>query len=289
MSIDLHTHSTASDGTSSPAELLALAQEKRLAALALTDHDTVSGIPEFLRESRKYSAIKAVPGVEVSVKHHEFSIHIVGLFIDYNSEPLEKMLREIRKGRNDRNDLIVLKLQKQGYDITIEEVKALAGGDCPGRPHFARILVSKGYFSSLQESFDKCLKKGRSGYCKRELPMPAEAIENIHKAGGIAIWAHPMSYAEANRKTINKLLKFLVGKGLDGVEAYYPLFSKEQTTCLLELAEKYSLAVSGGSDYHGVNMKGIELGTGDGNLDIPFSVYEKLKEFYDNSKMFRQA
>ncbi|OGV37211.1 MAG: hypothetical protein A2X48_12560 [Lentisphaerae bacterium GWF2_49_21] len=282
MLIDLHTHSTASDGTLSPAELLSLAQEKGLSALALTDHDTSSGLDEFLRESKKYPGIKVVPGVEVSVKHHHFSIHVVGLFIDHSSEPLEKMLCEIRKGRNARNDLIALKLQKQDYDITIEEVNALAGGECPGRPHFASILVKKGYFSTMQEAFDKCLKRGRSGYCKRELPMPSEAIDAIHSAGGLAIWAHPMSYADADRKTINKLLKFLVSKGLDGLEAYYPLFSPEQSKCLLELAGKYSLAVSGGSDFHGVNMKNIELGTGDGNLAIPFSVYETLKEFHGN-------
>ncbi len=281
MIIDLHTHSTASDGTSSPAELLALANERNLGALALTDHDTTSGLPEFLNESVKYPGIKAVPGVEVSVKHYDFSIHVLGLFIGHGADALEKMLCEIRKGRDARNDLIALKLQKQGYDITIEEVKAIAGGDCPGRPHFARILVQKGYFATMQEAFDKSLKRGKSGYCKRELPMPADAIDAIHKAGGLAIWAHPMSFTDGDRKTINKILKFLVGKGLDGIEAYYPLFSTEQTKCLLELATKYSLTVSGGSDFHGVNMKNIDMGTGDGSLSIPFSVYENLKAYHE--------
>ncbi len=280
MLVDLHTHSTASDGTSSPAELLALARARGIGALALTDHDTTSGLGEFLLEAGKYPDIAAVAGVEVSVKHYDFSIHILGLFIDPASEPLSRMLQEMRKSRNDRNGLIAFKLQKQGYDISIDEVVALAGGECPGRPHFARILVEKGYFSTLQEAFDKCLKRGRGGYCKRDLPMPADAIEAIHKAGGLAIWAHPMSYSDVDRRTISKIVKFMVGKGLDGLEAYYPLFSKEQTACLLEIAEQYSLAVSGGSDFHGINMKNIDIGVGDGSLSIPFSVYENLKAFH---------
>ncbi|HCE42905.1 MAG TPA: phosphoesterase [Lentisphaeria bacterium] len=281
MFIDLHTHSTASDGTSSPSQLLSLASGKGLGAIALTDHDTVSGLGEFLGAAGKYPDIKLVPGVEMSVKHYDFSIHILGLFIDPGTAVLEKMLCEVRKGRNERNDLIALKLEKQGYDICIEEVNELAGGECPGRPHFASILVKKGYFKTMQEAFDKCLKNGRSGYCKRELPMPGDAIEVIHKAGGLAIWAHPMSYSDTSRKTISKILKFLVGKGLDGIEAYYPLFSPEQTVCLLDLADKYGIAVSGGSDFHGVNMKNIELGTGTGTLAVPFSVYENLVKVLD--------
>ncbi|MFZ2656879.1 MAG: PHP domain-containing protein [Victivallales bacterium] len=285
MIIDLHTHSTASDGTCTPSQLLSLASEKGLGAIALTDHDTVSGLDEFLRDSIEYPDIKVVPGVEISVKHYDYSIHVLGLFIDYRTDALLKMLSEVRKGRNARNDLIALKLKKQGYDICIEEVNELAGGECPGRPHFASILVKKGYFATMQEAFDKCLKNGRSGYCKRELPMPGDAIDVIHAAGGLAIWAHPMSFSDTSRKTISKLMKFFVGKGLDGVEAYYPLFSNEQSAMLLELAEKHGIAVSGGSDFHGVNMKNIELGTGTGTLAVPFSVYEKLVEFHEKKRI----
>ena len=279
MFIDLHIHSTASDGTKTPAEILSLASAKKLGAVALTDHDTISGIPEFLSESAKFPAIKAVPGVEISLKHYDYSIHVLGLFIDHKSELLNDFLCEIRKNRSKRNEMIIAKLRKHGFDISPEEVNAEAGGESAGRPHFASILIRKGYFSEPQEAFDKCLKRGRPGYCDRILPVPSAAVDVIHKAGGIVIWAHPMSHVDADRRTLLKILKFLVGKGIDGIEAYYPSFAPEQNEYLLSVAEKYGLAVSGGSDFHGDNMKGIDMGAGSGTLAVPYSVYEKLEEF----------
>lgn len=284
MNIDLHIHSTASDGTKTPAEILSIASEKKLGAIALTDHDTISGIPGFLSESVKYPDIKAVPGVEISLKHYDYSIHVVGLFIDHTSEILNDFLCEIRKSRANRNEMILMKLNKHGFDISLEDVKAEAGGESVGRPHFASILVRKGYFSAPQEAFDKCLKRGRPGYCDRELPMPSLAIDVIHKAGGIVIWAHPMSHIDADRRTLVKILKFLVGKGLDGIEAYYPSFSPEQNEYMLSLAEKFGLAVSGGSDFHGDNLKGIDMGTGTGTLAVPYSVYEGLEKFSEKKR-----
>jgi hypothetical protein len=219
-----------------------------------------------------------VPGVEISLKHYDYSIHILGLFIDYKSELLNDFLCDVRKSRSKRNEMIVTKLQKHGFDISLEEVNAEAGGESAGRPHFASILIRKGYYSEMQEAFDKCLKRGRPGYCDRELPMPSVAVDVIHKAGGIVIWAHPMSHIEADRRTLLKTLKFLMGKGIDGIEAYYPSFSPEQNQYLLSLAEQYGLAVSGGSDFHGDNMKGIDMGTGSGTLAVPYSVYEGLEK-----------
>ena len=279
MFIDFHIHSTASDGTKTPSEILSIASGKNLGAIALTDHDTISGIPEFLSESARFPAIKAVPGVEISLKHYDYSIHVLGLFIDHKSEILNDFLCEIRKNRSKRNEMIVMKLKKHGFDISLEEVNAEAGGESAGRPHFASILIRKGYFSEPQEAFDKCLKRGRPGYCDRELPMPSAAVDVIHKAGGIVIWAHPMSHVDADRRTLLKILKFLVDKGIDGIEAYYLSFTPEQNQYLLSLAVKYGLAVSGGSDFHGDNMKGIDMGTGSGTLAVPYSVYEKLEEF----------
>ena len=279
MIIDLHIHSTASDGTKTPSEILSLASGKNLGAVALTDHDTIAGIPEFLTASAKYPDVKAVSGVEISLKHYDYSIHVVGLFIDHKSDLLNDFLCEIRKNRDRRNEMIIAKLRKHGFDISLEEVNAEAGGESAGRPHFANILIRKGYFSEPQEAFDKYLKRGRPGYCDRILPSPAAAVDVIHKAGGIVIWAHPMSHVDADRRTLLKILKFLVGKGIDGIEAYYPSFTPEQNEYLLSLAEKNGLAVSGGSDFHGGNMKGIDMGTGSGTLAIPYSVYEKLEEF----------
>ena len=270
--IDLHVHSNASDGSCTPAELLKIASEKQLAAIALTDHDTVSGIEEFLRESARYD-LDAVPGLEVSVLYKDSAIHITGLFIDHKNQPLMELLGEVRENRDKRNELIIGKLQELGYEITLDEVLGVASGESIGRPHFAKILVEKGYFSYPQEVFDKCLKKGMSGYCPRMLPDPERAIKLIHEAGGMAFWAHPVHRADENLSYVESVLNVFVKLGLDGIEAYYSTFTREQQEMLLRVAEKYNLAVSGGSDFHGENMPGVEMGSGFGGLAVPFSIY----------------
>ncbi len=272
--IDLHTHSTASDGSLSPSEIVRLALSKKLGAIALTDHDTVSGIEEFLGESAKLD-VNAVPGVEVSVMH-ENSIHITGLFIDYKNENLQRLLCEIRKNRDSRNILIVAKLEQMGYKITLEEIESVAKGESVGRPHIAKILIGKGYFKQSQDVFDKCLKKGMPAYCPRILPEPGHAIRVIHEAGGIAIWAHPLHRSENSVSYVENILQSLIKLGLDGIEAYYSTFTREQQDMLLKVAGKHGLAVSGGSDFHGDNMSGVDMGAGFGGLSVPFSVYTDL-------------
>ena len=275
--IDLHSHSTASDGSFSPTELVQKAEEISLSALALTDHDTVSGIPEFMDAAAGAENLEAVPGVEVSVEFMGKEVHIVGLFVDIECESFLEMLTEIRNHRNQRNELIITKLQDMGFDITLQELLDVAGGESIGRPLLAKILIEKGYFSEVQEVFDKCLKRGAPAYCARVLPSPEKAIKEIHNAGGIAIWAHPLYRAANDRSYLRKVLRELMKFNVDAVEAYYTSFTPAQTCAVLEVAEEFSLPVSGGSDFHGANQKGIELGKGFGELVVPYELLEILK------------
>lgn len=275
--VDLHLHSTASDGSLSPSELIELAASRNLSAIALTDHDTLSGIPEFMDHATNFPDLIPIPGVEVSVDFAGRELHIVGLFIDYNCQSLEEMLCEIRKNRNARNKLMVQKLQGMGYDITLNEVLEAAGGESVGRPIFAKILIEKGYFSEPQAVFDHCLKRGTPAYCSRVLPSPKDAIAQIHAAKGLAIWAHPLHRSQTDRSYLRKTLTELLQYQIDGIEAYYTSFTGSQTKAVKEVAYEFSIPVSGGTDFHGTNQIGIEIGIGHGNLAVPFSVFHDLQ------------
>jgi 3',5'-nucleoside bisphosphate phosphatase len=284
--IDLHLHSTASDGSYTPKELVELADSLNLGAIALTDHDTLSGLPEFIEHAEKFPGIIPISGVEISVDFAGRELHIVGLFINHNCQPLETMLCEIRKNRNARNELIVKKLQEMDYDITIQEVLDIAGGESIGRPLFAKILIEKGYFSEPQDVFDQCLKRGAPAYCSRILPSPKEAIDAIHEAGGLAIWAHPLHRSQTDRSYLRKVLKELITFNIDGIEAYYTSFTNSQTKAITEVAYEFSISLSGGTDFHGSNQIGIFMGSGRGGLKIPFSVYESLYGLSQKRKNF---
>ena len=275
--IDLHTHSTASDGSCSPSELIALAVDKGLKALALTDHDTVSGIDEFLAAASAHPGIESIPGVEISVEYNGKEVHIVGLFINHKTESLLELLTEIRTHRNERNELIIKKLQEMGFEITLQELLDVAGGESICRPLLAKILIEKGYFSEVQEVFDKALKRGAPAYCPRVLPSPEKAIDEIHKAGGTAVWAHPLYRTANDRSYMRKVLRTLVDAGLDAIEAYYTSFTPAQTRAVLDVAEEFSLPVSGGSDFHGTNIEGVSLGSGTGELKVPYEILEPLR------------
>ncbi len=274
--IDLHIHSAASDGANTPAEIVELAVGKGLGAIALTDHDTVSGLDEFMCSAKAHPELAAVPGVEVSVTYRYSSIHITGLFIDHSNKKLSDLLREIRTNRDTRNVQIIRKLNDRGFKITLEEVEAVAAGESVGRPHFAKILIEKGYFKEPQEVFDKCLKRGAPCYVARGLPTPEEAICAIHEAGGLAFWAHPLHRSESSESYVESVLDDFMLCGLDGIEAYYSTFSDIQQKLLLDTARKYGIMVSGGSDFHGANQPGIHIGTGYGSMNIPYSVYDEL-------------
>ncbi len=274
--VDLHVHSNASDGTNSPTEIIERAEALNLDAVALTDHDTVSGLPEFIAaaEGRK---VQAVPGVEISTSISNREIHIVGLFVNHKDQTLIEFLEQIRVNRNTRNETILIKLNSLGYEITTEELQAEAGGDSIGRPHIAAILIRKGYFENNADAFERCLRRGRPGYCRRELPSPEESIKRIHHAGGVAIWAHPLYRNKYTRSHVRGVLKKLVPLGLDGIECFYTGFTSQQTETIIELADQHGLLLSGGSDFHGNNLPLISMGNGDGSLEVPTECYIKIK------------
>ncbi len=277
--IDLHTHSVFSDGSDTPAALLAAAVRAELAAVALTDHDTVAGIPDFLAAARSCPAIEAVPGVEISTSFSGRELHFVGLFIDHSCPELKLFLEEMRRNRQRRNEAIRLKLNKLGYVLTWDDpvFSEVTDSSSVGRPHFARALMQNYGFPSMQAVFDKLLKKGCPAYVPRELPDPVRAIRAIHAAGGVAVWAHPV-YRECNERAwAKRIMKRFAPLGLDAVEGYYSMFGPAETAMILELSAMYGLAVSGGSDYHGKNSPGVSIGTGAGKLRVPAELLSRLR------------
>lgn len=276
--IDLHLHSTFSDGSLTPTELIALAAQKDLAAVALTDHDTVAGVPEFLAAAAKYPDLEAIAGVELSCSFSGREIHIIGLYVDCADAALQTFLENARKERIERNETIRRKLITLNYPFTWDELK-LNADDCAsvGRPHIARIIAAKYNFSDLQSVFDKLLNRSCPAYVPRHLPPPNAAIAAIKNAGGLAVWAHPIYRERNERAWARRLMRKLGPAGLDAVEVYYSMFGAAETQMLTELAELYGLAGSGGSDFHGDNSPGIEIGSGAGKMRIPESILQSLK------------
>ena len=274
--IDLHMHSSCSDGTMTPEELVAAALKMGLEAAALTDHDTVSGVERFLSAAAG-TPLRAVAGVELASMLFSKDIHIVGLFIDPADPALLSALEQLRQWREERNAQMVGKIRSKGYEITMDEVLAEAGGESVGRPHMAAVLLRKGYFPDMQSVFNRLI--GRNGSChvlRKYYPVDA-CIRLIHGAGGLAIWAHPLHAAHGARATLRKIGSRLVTYGLDGLECHYSMFAEEQEHNALDFARERSLLVSGGSDYHGASHPQVKMGTGiDGNLAIPFEIYERL-------------
>jgi len=272
--IDLHTHSTASDGSMTPAELIRHAYEKGLAAVAVTDHDSMDGIEQALDEGRKLG-IEVIAGVEISVDFDP-EMHLLGYFFNGHYEPILKSLEKLRLMREQRNPKIIRKLNELGFDITMEEVNEKAGGVNVGRPHIARTLVDKGYVGSIAEAFEKYLSAGKPAYFKKDKLTPEEGVALIAKSGGVPVLAHPI-YLDMAGIDLERLLPRLKAAGLKGIEAIYSENSEEQTAKLLELAEVNGLAVSGGSDFHGSFKPHIEIGIGRGSLRIPYELLDRLK------------
>lgn len=277
--IDLHTHSTASDGTYSPAELVRLAKEVGLSALALTDHDTVEGLKEALAEARELG-MTFVPGVEISVKFEgPGHCHILGYFVDPDSSVLTETLDLLQKARGERNRKMVARLQALGVDITLEELEELAEGEI-GRPHFATLLVKKGVVKSVEEAFERYLRKGAPAYVPKARLTAEEAFSAIKSAGGLVVLAHPI-HLRLSPEDLDRYVAELKTLGLDGIEAYYTEHSREFTALCLEMAGRYDLVPTGGSDFHGHNKPDIKLGRGFGNLRVPDECYERLRRRWE--------
>ncbi len=275
--IDLHTHSTASDGTYSPKDLVSLAVDIGLKALALTDHDTVEGLAEAARAAEELG-LPFVPGVEISVRFEGAGhCHILGYFVDPASESLKKTLSLLQEARAERNRRMVEKLQALGVEITLAELEEKAGGGEVGRPHLAALLVEKGVVRTVEEAFEKFLKKGAPAYVPKARLSPEEAFSAIQAAGGLAVLAHPV-HLKLSPSELADYVARLKDMGLAGLEAYYTDHSPEFTSFCLDLARRFDLVPTGGSDFHGHNKPDIKLGRGFGNLRVPEECYHRLLE-----------
>ena len=275
-SIDLHSHTTASDGDHSPTQLIAHAKAVGLTTLAVTDHDTMEGLSEAI-QAGKEAEVEVVPGIELSAEIDFGQCHILGLFIDPNSEVMRSSLHDVIHNRNLRNEKILAKMQAHGVSITLAEVEAEAGGEVIARPHFAKVLLAKGFISTMQEAFDKHLTQGGTFYVDRARLSPKECIELIHSAGGVAVLAHPNNLKRNEAETETKIRE-LIDMGLDGIEARYNLHSASDSSRYLALAERWGILTSGGSDFHGATVKPhVYLGHVEGKYPAPNSLLEPLK------------
>jgi len=273
---DLHCHSTASDGTSRPVEVVRIAKGIGLRAIALTDHDTLAGIEEAAAEARALD-IEFIPGCEISLDGVPGTFHMVGLGVDPANAHLRERLDFVRQGREGRNAEICEKLNRLGHRVTMEEVAAEAGGDVIGRPHFARVLVKRGVVREMKEAFDRFLGKGKAAYADRErLPLP-EALAAINGAGGAAVLAHPYTVGFPDDAAWEKWLREMAAAGLDGIETVYTEHSAADEARFRGLAKRCGLLESGGSDYHGENKKNTAVGTGKGGLRVPYALWEALR------------
>ncbi len=273
--IDLHMHTTHSDGTYPPRDLVRLAKAKGLACISVTEHDTMSSFEECADEAKKLG-IELIPGIEVSAQFEPGALHILGFFLDRNHPKLKVALEEIQKARRERNPRIIERLNRLGVPITLEEVEQVSGGKQVGRPHFAKVLVKKGIVKSMEEAFRKYLAKGKPAYIDKRRLSSGEAIQRIREAGGIASVAHPkqMKLEEAG---LTEELARLVEEGLGGVEAYNSCQSREEAELYKRLAKRFNLFITGGSDFHGGNKPDVDLGyLGDG-VELGYEVVEAMK------------
>ncbi|RKN86651.1 PHP domain-containing protein [Paenibacillus ginsengarvi] len=246
---DLHSHTTASDGTNAPAVNVRLAKEAGLRGLAITDHDTIAGVAEAVEEGRLLG-VEVVPGVEISTVAGGQDIHVLGYYIDYTDETLLSRLGQLRETRNQRNDMMLAKLSELGLPVTMEEVlevskKKPRKDETVGRPHIAEVLVAKGYVSSIAEAFDRYLGKDGAAYVNPPRIRPEDAIDWIREAGGVSVLAHPGLYDD------DELVVRLIGYGVAGIEAYHSDHTPDTEKRYAELAGQHGLIVTGGSDFHG--------------------------------------
>ena len=289
--IDLHVHSNCSDGTLSPRELVDHAIKKGLAAFALTDHDTVDG----LKEAQTYAASikmmqgamsgimpetfqvpEVIPGIELSTKYQGADIHVVGLYIDYQNETFRSRLQEFVDSRTNRNRKMCNLLQQAGVPITYEELLSAYPDSVITRAHYARYMLEKGYIKSRQEAFDRYVGDHAPCYIPREKITPAQAVELILQAKGAPVLAHPILYHMSDDR-LDTLVRELKDVGLMGIEAIYSTYSPADERRMRTLAAKYELFISGGSDFHGANKPGLDMGVGYGKLFVPQELLNFIK------------
>jgi predicted metal-dependent phosphoesterase TrpH len=278
MKIDLHTHSSASDGIKSPAELAEFAVSKGLSALALTDHDTIDGINEAEKAAAGHG-LDFIPGIEFSVDYPGGSFHLLGYYIDRNNEDLKKELKWITDMRDKRAGLIVEDLNANGFKITLDQIIAEAGSaSAIGRPHIARILLKNGYGTDLNDIFKNFLVKGKPGYVKKNKISPARAFELIKLSGAVAVVAHPGSLGFEKPEQFESFINEMKKNGLAGIECYSGAHTFDQINYYLDVAQNHGMLVTGGSDFHGDKNEAIGYYS-EGNA-IPYELFESLSDYY---------
>lgn len=277
--VDLHVHSNKSDGTFTPSELVTMAIEKNLTALALTDHDTTDGLEE-LANAAAGKPLAVVPGIELSTEYEGKDIHIVGLFIDPTQSDFRAHLKAFVESRDDRNRKMCANLQEAGIPISYEALQEANPGSVITRAHYGTWLLEHGVVSSVADAFSKYLGDHTPYFVPREKVTPQQAVSLIQKAGGLAILAHPILY-RMSRERLDILVRRLKEVGLTGIEAIYATYNSREENQIRQLASKYDLLLSGGSDFHGFAKPKLELGTGYGHLCVPDEVYFSLKKEHE--------
>jgi predicted metal-dependent phosphoesterase TrpH len=266
--VDLHVHSTASDGRLTPAQVIKEAAEKGLSYIALADHDTVDGIAAAKKAAQSYPGLTVIPAIEISTDIPQGEVHILGYFIDYTDAEFLARLEEFKHSRRRRAEQMVAKLEKLGVPVEWERVLELAGTSTIGRPHIAQAMLEKGHVASFKEAFDDYLGHGKPAYVEREKMLPAEAVGIIIKAKGLPVLAHPLTTEDPEG-----LVTELKPAGLVGLEAYYGEYDAEEVEGLVALAQKHGLIATGGSDFHGIEP---DEETAIGGADVPLEAAERL-------------
>ena len=276
--VDLHLHTTASDGRLSPTQLVALLAKQRVQVAAITDHDSTEGLAEASSAAESFPNLTIIPGIELSADLPGNEIHVLGYFIQYDDVQFQKTLTNFRQGRRKRAQQMVQKLGELGVKIEWERVQELAGDGAVGRPHIAQAMVEKGYIKAVQEAFVTYLGRNGSAYVERERLSPEDSLGLIRRYGGVPVLAHP-TYIKNPEEIIERLKEV----GLLGMEAYYAKYSNEEIKELVDMAHRYNLLPCGGSDYHAFGTPGEPL---PGEMGPPLEVVERLKELaLDSSRL----
>ena len=266
--VDLHIHSTASDGQFSPADIVRKSAEAGLTVIALTDHDTVDGIAPALEAAKNFPQLKVIPGVEISTYVDKGEVHVLGYFVDYTQPELLDALGRMRNSRQERAQKMIAKLKNMGLPVEWKRVQELAGNGSIGRPHIAQAMLEKGYITSVKEAFTNYIGWGGTAYVERDKMTPVEAVQLILLSSGLPVLAHPFTIDDPGTMVIE-----LKAGGLVGIEAYYDSYTAEEINRLIKLAEKYGLIVTGGSDYHGIDAS---TETMIGGANVPIESAEQL-------------
>ncbi len=273
--IDLHTHSTLSDGSDPPEAIAELANSAGCSAFALTDHDRMDGVPRARTRARELG-IRFISGCEVSCEWSPGTCHVLVYFVEPGDSPLSEELRRLQDDRDTRNQRLIGRLNDLGMAITLEEVEEEAGGGSIGRPHFASLMVTKGIVTNAQEAFDLYLGKGKPAYISKARITAREAAEHATASGGVAVLAHPLSLG-LSPADMEGAVSELADAGLAGVEAYYGRYSPEERAGLVDMAHRHGLVATGGSDHHGTFKPDLTVGKGTGDLEVPDSVVAELE------------